>query len=599
MSIFEYYDEGDDSSDGGLFWHACWAQTFTPQSNFTLGDLRLKVWQPSNAPADAQVVLKIYATDGDGHPTGDDIAVSTTWEYAGVTASWGNSYATAKWETFTLTSGVALVAGTKYAIVLYAYDNSYGNEAYWCYNTKGSYLGGNAEYTSYFGGWDPWSAGDLTWITYAYDFMFETHDTAGSYREYTLRGVTDDKGRPIAEAWCRAYNSSDQTNLTLVETRYTNEDGMTTFRFLPAADPVDICVIWGSHVIWYRNVFDSDGSSIDDAVTKAHTQNTDTSLTTDGTTALITTGTLKANLAADASITVDGVDVGAHAHTAAAGQGVRLDHGLALTGLTDDDHTQYLKEAEYTAADVILAGSGPGTVTPITLAASQFLAKKAAGTATNVTATEARTILNVADGADVTSANAPKAHTASHAVSGTDTVFPADPNADKFLMWDDDPGALVWASPAGTGDFKADGSVPLTGDIDFAGTQQCHDLQAPAANGEAIRATAKITEALLESATDLKHAVYTHPNHSGEVTSVADGAQTIANDAVTYAKMQNVSATDKVLGRATAGAGDVEEIACTAAGRALLDDAAASNQRTTLDVISSAESIVYAMVFGG
>lgn len=56
----------------------------------------------------------------------------------------------------------------------------------------------------------------------------------------------------------------------------------------------------------------------------------------------------------------------------------------------------------------------------------------------------------------------------------------------------------------------------------------------------------------------------------------------IDNDAVTYAKMQNVSATDKVLGRSTAGAGDVEEIACTSAGRALIDDADASAQRTTL-----------------
>lgn len=54
---------------------------------------------------------------------------------------------------------------------------------------------------------------------------------------------------------------------------------------------------------------------------------------------------------------------------------------------------------------------------------------------------------------------------------------------------------------------------------------------------------------------------YTHPNHSGDVTSVADGAQTIANDAVTYAKMQNVSAISRLLGRgAAAGAGDPEEI---------------------------------------
>jgi hypothetical protein len=43
-----------------------------------------------------------------------------------------------------------------------------------------------------------------------------------------------------------------------------------------------------------------------------------------------------------------------------------------------------------------------------------------------------------------------------------------------------------------------------------------------------------------------------------------------------------VSATDKLLGRVSAGAGDVEEITCTAAGRAILDDATAADQRTTL-----------------
>lgn len=47
-------------------------------------------------------------------------------------------------------------------------------------------------------------------------------------------------------------------------------------------------------------------------------------------------------------------------------------------------------------------------------------------------------------------------------------------------------------------------------------------------------------------------------------------------------------ATDTLLGRATAGPGAVETIACTAAGRALLDDAAASDQRTTLGLGTSA-----------
>ena len=69
----------------------------------------------------------------------------------------------------------------------------------------------------------------------------------------------------------------------------------------------------------------------------------------------------------------------------------------------------------------------------------------------------------------------------------------------------------------------------------------------------------------------------------GDITVSNTGTTwTIDNQAVTYAKIQNVSATDKLLGRSTAGAGSVEEITCTAAGRALLDDADASAQRTTL-----------------
>ena len=43
-----------------------------------------------------------------------------------------------------------------------------------------------------------------------------------------------------------------------------------------------------------------------------------------------------------------------------------------------------------------------------------------------------------------------------------------------------------------------------------------------------------------------------------------------------------VSATDKLLGRASSGAGAVEEITCTVAGRALIDDADARRQCATL-----------------
>lgn len=64
-----------------------------------------------------------------------------------------------------------------------------------------------------------------------------------------------------------------------------------------------------------------------------------------------------------------------------------------------------------------------------------------------------------------------------------------------------------------------------------------------------------------------------------------------ADASITYAKIQHVSAADKLLGRVTAGAGDVEEIACTAAGRALLDDAAATNQLATLGAAAIAGQV--------
>jgi len=77
----------------------------------------------------------------------------------------------------------------------------------------------------------------------------------------------------------------------------------------------------------------------------------------------------------------------------------------------------------------------------------------------------------------------------------------------------------------------------------------------------------------------------------GDITVSGSGATwTIDSAAVTYAKIQNVSATDKLLGRSTAGAGSIEEISCTSAGRALLDDVDAAAQRTTLGLGTAALS---------
>ncbi len=110
--------------------------------------------------------------------------------------------------------------------------------------------------------------------------------------------------------------------------------------------------------------------------------------------------------------------------------------------------------------------------------------------------------------------------------------------------------SLVGRDTAGTGDAE---SITVGGGIEFTGAG-------------ALRTTA----------------------FTGDVTKTAGGtALTIANDAVTYAKMQNVSATDRLLGRSSAGDGDVEEIVCTPFARGVLDDADAATVRNTIGLGST------------
>jgi hypothetical protein len=71
---------------------------------------------------------------------------------------------------------------------------------------------------------------------------------------------------------------------------------------------------------------------------------------------------------------------------------------------------------------------------------------------------------------------------------------------------------------------------------------------------------------------------YTHPNHSGEVTSSGDGATTIANDVVTNAKLANM-ATATIKGRATASTGDPEDLSASSV-RTLLNTDQVTDART-------------------
>jgi hypothetical protein len=64
---------------------------------------------------------------------------------------------------------------------------------------------------------------------------------------------------------------------------------------------------------------------------------------------------------------------------------------------------------------------------------------------------------------------------------------------------------------------------------------------------------------LLKTYFDSLYNKYVHPNHTGDVTSAADGAQTIAANVVTNAKLADM-ATATIKGRTTAATGDPEDL---------------------------------------
>lgn len=107
----------------------------------------------------------------------------------------------------------------------------------------------------------------------------------------------------------------------------------------------------------------------------------------------------------------------------------------------------------------------------------------------------------------------------------------------------------------------------------------------PLTDSAASNVLKKITWANLKLAiksyADTLYNLYVHPNHSGDVTSVADGATTIAAGVVTLAKMANL-AQNAIIGRITTGTG-VPEALTAANVRTIINvaDGATANAKAT------------------
>ena len=133
----------------------------------------------------------------------------------------------------------------------------------------------------------------------------------------------------------------------------------------------------------------------------------------------------------------------------------------------------------------------------------------------------------------------------------------------------------TWATPAGGG----------TGLADAYGAIKDGTVTASATGSDTIwyRAEAGVTTVAVGS----NDATFGDNVLIG-IAALGVSTAKIANNAVTYGKMQSTSATDVLLGRQSAGGGTVEEVACTAAGRSLIAGANAGAQRTTLGLGTAA-----------
>ena len=140
-------------------------------------------------------------------------------------------------------------------------------------------------------------------------------------------------------------------------------------------------------------------------------------------------------------------------------------------------------------------------------------------------------------------------------------------------------------------------SVAVTGDIAISNTGVTSISSGAIVNAD-INASAAIAHSKLATTTagnvllGNNAGAITATPITGAITISSTGVASIANDAVTFSKIQNVS-DYQILGRnAGTGVGDVQSISCTPFAFSLLNDGDAATARTTLGISTPAAGVV-------
>ena len=158
-------------------------------------------------------------------------------------------------------------------------------------------------------------------------------------------------------------------------------------------------------------------------------------------------------------------------------------------------------------------------------------------------ATDAATVINRA-GTNYTDATL---------VAGNLTLSGLSTQASETTALMIDGSNIVGTRDLGTGAFTAAYSLPLSADGTRGGVQIGY-----VENGKNY--PVELSSEKMYVNVPWTDTVYTHPDHTGDVTSTGDGATVIADDAVTYAKIQNVVNDERILGRVSGANGIIEEL---------------------------------------